>query len=441
MDHHKIQDASAAFVHGTAYPSVSARPRGSDLRLFLLSAIIIFVEVLPSLPVYLRLNSSLALGTTVAAVIAILLTLTYDVLNAKKSASGMLFAAQANDILFVFAIIGLVVAHGFIASRIIPIEFRRFGLSLIPLALLLAGSLAVSYSIRRAAPAQLHTASWVCFWLFIGVIVLRLAKLEPMTSVFDKATFPFTETSHFALAFGPIYLYRCVTAPKHHQVGWIILGFCLTILLKSATFGVFAFGAALLCRKLAITTFAALLGLLAGAATHLSYFTSRADISSHSSNVSALVYAQGWEFIGRSIEITHGWGLGFQQLGVHPLGLAISRLIRSANKGMSLNIKDGGFLLSKLVSEFGVFGIALTVAYGVLCVRCIHKIRSPGPLDHDTFARCVVVAFGVDMFIRGMGYFYGSPLLFLGSVFSISPAYAMLRRGISKRDSNILVLR
>jgi hypothetical protein len=173
----------------------------------------------------------------------------------------------------------------------------------------------------------------------------------------------------------------------------------------------------------------------------LSYFTSRADISTHSSNVSALVYVQGWAFIVHSLFITRGWGLGFQQLGVHPFGLAISKLIRAANSGVWLNSDDGGFLLSKLGSEFGVFGIAACIAYGILCLKSIAKVRRSRVIGHDTFARCVVIAFSVDLFIRGMGYFYGSPLLFLGCMLSILPPYKVLRHGSTSSHDSLIVLR
>jgi len=221
----------------------------------------------------------------------------------------------------------------------------------------------------------------------------------------------------------------------------VLFGFGLALLLKSATMIAFAFAAALLCRRLTIILAAMGVALVAGVATHLHYFTSRADISSHSSNVSALVYLQGWEFVWRALTISHGWGLGFQQLGVHPMHLAVSRLIRAANQGKGLNTKGGSFVFSKLSSEFGMFGIALAIAYVYFCLKCIANLRTTKTFQHDTFSHCVIVAFSVDLFIRGIGYFYGPAMLFLAAAYSLAPRYDLLRHGISSREREILVVR
>jgi hypothetical protein len=153
------------------------------------------------------------------------------------------------------------------------------------------------------------------------------------------------------------------------------------------------------------------------------------------------VYLQGWEFVWRALTISHGWGLGFQQLGIHPMHLAISRLIRAANHGKGLNMKGGSFVFSKLSSEFGMFGIALAIAYLYFCMKSMVTLRTTKTFQHDTFPRCVIVSFGVDLFVRGIGYFYGPAMLFLAAVYSLSPRYDLLRRALSARARDILVLR
>ena len=412
-----------------------------SLALFACTVILLSVEFLPPLPVYLQLNSSLAVGTISASCIAIILAIVSKSLTGEFPSTRSVLDFDASQIVFATALLLCIVVHGIVASILFPVDFRRFSLSLIPVVLLLGGSFGISRILRRATTFEIHTATWICFWIFIAIILLRLLRAEPSASIFRKAMFPFTETSHFALAFGAVYLYRCTSAPRRNQLMWILFGFLLTIVLKSATFAVFAFCAAILCRRLLITTLSGFFALSAGAATHLSYFTSRADISSHSSNVSALVYAQGWAFLVHSLAISRGWGIGFQQLGTQRYGLAVSNVIRAANDGVWLNTKDGGFLLSKLGSEFGIFGIVIAVAYIVVCLNSILRIRRSKRINHETFARCVIIAFGVDLFIRGMGYFYGSTLLFLGCLFSVFPVYKILRHGSNSRSGGGVVLR
>jgi hypothetical protein len=410
------------------------------LPLLFLALAILCTEFMPPLPVYLQVTNTLAFGTIAAGALVILLVAANTTILAAKRHHFTLADASVNSLLFVGLLIVLVCVHEVVAARLVPMDSQRFVLSLIPLFFLLAGGLALGSALRSATPNELHTVSWICFWIFVGIVVQRMLGLEPLAADFHKPTFPFTETSHFALAFGPIYLYRSVTAPRQHKLMWIAFGLALAVLLKSATLVAFAFGAALLCRRLLLLMLAVSLVFVGGATAHLSYFTSRADISSHSKNISALVYLQGWEFIWRSLILTHGWGLGFQQLGIHPFNLAVTRIIRGMNNGKALNTMGGSFTFSKLASEFGVFGIALAIAYLYFCFQSIRILRATASFRSDTFARCIIVAFGVDMFIRGIGYFYGDALLFWGAVFSLAPSYAFLRHGVSRSGRELLVV-
>lgn len=423
---------------GDSHPSQLAI--AGRLPLFSLCVIFLLTCTLPPLLVYLHVSSTLAAGLTVAAALAILLVLVNFAVISAHSGNRPLLQARGNSVVLLGVLLALTVIHGVIASQFVPINVHRFALSLIPLTFLISGAIALSYALKTATPRQIDTMARVCFWAFMGIILLRLAHLEPATAAYHKPVFPFSEPSHFALAFGPFYLYRSVTARRKHQLAWLAFGVAVAVTLRSETFLAFTFGAAILCRRLLLLTSVAALAILTTAATHLSYFTSRTDITAHSRNLSVLVYIQGWEFLWRSLVLSRGWGLGFQQLGTFPLHLAITRLIRRYANGTALNTMGGSFVLSKLGSEFGIFGLLLTVAFSALCLTSIAKLRRLAHMQHDTFARCVIVAFGVDMFIRGTGYFYGAALLFLGALLSLSPGYGLLRRHVSKRHGEALIL-
>ena len=106
-----------------------------------------------------------------------------------------------------------------------------------------------------------------------------------------------------------------------------------------------------------------------------------------------------------------GWGVGFEQLGVQGTNVSAADAILMLSSIESLNVLDGGFVLAKLGAEFGVFGILLCVGFTVASVRSLLALRRGGERAAIVFARCVVVCFIVDMFVRGTGYFAGSTLL------------------------------
>lgn len=390
-----------------------------QLPLASICAIFLAADTVPPLLFYLHIGSSLTPGFMIAAAIAIVLvSINFGIVSARSGGPSLL-DMRANSVVFIGVTLALICIHGMIASQLVPIDFHRFALSLIPLVFLLASAASIAYVLRSATPGQIDAMAWVCFWAFIGFLLLRVLHLEPNASAYHKPLFPFSEPSHFALAFGPIFLYRSITAPKRWQLAWIAFCVITAVIVRNATLIAFAFGAAMLCRRLLLVTSVATIAILSTAATHLSYFTSRADISSHSRNLSVLVYVQGWGFLWHSLVLTHGWGLGFQQLGISPLHLAVTQLIQRYTNGTALNTKGGGFLFSKLGSEFGIFGVIIAITFIILCIGSIRRLRTTSSPQQDTLARCLIVAFGIDMFVRGSGYFYGQSILFVGAILSV----------------------
>lgn len=432
--------AASTLINASWSAPCSGSGVGNHIATALLATVILSTEFFASIPTYSGIASSRAAGMIAVASIAILVIGTLHAQTAKLHKFTILDRG-ANQVIFALLLITLVILHGIIAAFLNPIDFGRFSASLFPLIFLIAGAMALSSILRVATASQINTVLWITFYIFVGVMALRALGIQPRASAYSHSTFPFSETSHFALAFGPIYLYRCARSSVRSQYLWIIFGLACAVLLRSATLMAFVGGAALLCRKVLVTASIIMIPLLAGAAAHLTYFTSRANISSHSSSISALVYLQGWEFVVHSLRISHGWGLGFQQLGIHPESVPASRLIRAMNDGKNLNTKDGSFLFSKLVSEAGIFGIVISSAYLVLCWSLIRRIRSRSVALHDMFAYCLIIGFGVDIFIRGIGYFYGQPLLFLGALFSLHPPKGIFRMAASPDSDPRFVFR
>ena len=89
------------------------------------------------------------------------------------------------------------------------------------------------------------------------------------------------------------------------------------------------------------------------------------------SNISSLVYVQGWNDAWINFVRTNGVGLGFNMMGCTPLPENFAREIIENAAGGGLNDTDGSFLFAKVISEFGLFGLI----FYVLIIRLIHKSK------------------------------------------------------------------
>jgi hypothetical protein len=137
-----------------------------------------------------------------------------------------------------------------------------------------------------------------------------------------------------------------------------------------------------------------------------------------------LVYRQGWELLHQGIVFSRGWGIGFQQLGFAPLNVPTSDWIYRI-LGDDANLRDGSFLVAKLVSELGFIGIGIAIWFTVEAVRAGWRLRSivlgsAGEYSASVkFCLSMICAFSVEMFVRGIGYFSGTVVLFIASVLAL----------------------
>jgi hypothetical protein len=141
---------------------------------------------------------------------------------------------------------------------------------------------------------------------------------------------------------------------------------------------------------------------------------------SDSLNLSALVYMYGLELLFYNSFISSGFGLGINMMGCDILGNSLSYygnqlfiLDRVIDSGKLVNYNDGSFLFSKIISEFGFFGlliIFLIYIYPIYklfkLIKCEHK---PNYIYKFLFI-FLSVSFSA-IFVRGYGYFNSSFLL------------------------------
>jgi hypothetical protein len=164
---------------------------------------------------------------------------------------------------------------------------------------------------------------------------------------------------------------------------------------------------------------AIVLGIFLFPMIDFSYYQARLPVSDeHTSNLSWLVFQQGWELIHESIKSSIGFGIGFQQLGVNTgyEKIELSNLINQLAGGY-MNIFDGGFNLVKIVSEFGVFGTLLIFFYIWILFRAVLRLTKKDNTTAQVFSYSILVAYTVELFLRGVGYFSS------GSIFLVAAFY------------------
>ncbi|MCX2865135.1 hypothetical protein OOZ63_25225 [Paucibacter sp. PLA-PC-4] len=376
-----------------------------------LTPLLICIGALPSLLMYFGITTSLSIGTLLAGAIALAMLPNHRLgrFPERSFASYLLILCAALS------------AHLLIASALGPVDFvRAFG-SMAMLAVGLAGAVSVAMLLAGTQDEQIRTGARKCL-LALGIVAaLGILKwFQPDTVTWGKSVFPFTEPSHLALFAAPILIFTCVISKPSTRIGYLAATLLITALLQNITLVAICVVTAVLCLRVRHLVLMSAIVVPAVLGTDLTYYLDRLDFSGDSQNLSNLVFFQGWQLLIESMEATQGFGRGFQQLGVFGTDASAAELIYVLMQDY-LNLLDGGFTLSKLVSEFGVFGIALLGIYAkyawqaaVLLRRvAFGRARPPAVL---ALAASSIVAFAFELLLRGSGYFTPTTLLLAASL-------------------------
>ena len=296
--------------------------------------------------------------------------------------------------------------------------------SLLPLALIILGGGAAAALMSSADPVRFDRTLHVILVMLLVAWLLGRVRLQPLYALyaFHKPMFPYTEPSHLALTICPFALYACVQARGLRQLGWLAVLTAIALATQNVTFAV---SSALVLAIAAPLRFFIPIAISAGVVLSqidLSYFIERINVAT-TLNTSTLVFFQGWELMAFEWRLSQGWGIGFQQLGLHG-HLTPASLSMIAVEGAPRNTLDGGFVLAKLVSEFGFVGSLVALLYAALTTRFAWQLRNHNPQNASRpvaaiFARCVFVAFSIEFFVRGMGYFSAGTLLLAMACWSV----------------------
>jgi hypothetical protein len=321
------------------------------------------------------------------------------------------------------ALVAFIFVHGIFAGFLNQIDYLRFLGSVFGLVVLLRAAVIVG---PYLFVPNLMSGAKVVFFTFLGLIVLSIVGVSiPGVNATAKAIFPFAEPSFFGLAFIPFLLYMVVISEKRTQYFYMFVGLVTALVLENLT---------LLCGVILIVLIAfsfsriivvsiAVLGFVNITGLDLLYYSSRLDFSDGNMNLSSLVYLQGWQMMAESLNASWGFGLGLQQLGLKGSNVDAAQLLYSIT-GDYLNLTDGSFVLSRLISDFGIFGIFGVLCYLKLVAQSFWMIRhfsfNKSGLHHgQVFAHSIVVISIIEVFVRGIGYLTGSVALFTSAVMFI----------------------
>ncbi|SUI48671.1 Lipid A core - O-antigen ligase and related enzymes [Shewanella baltica] len=266
------------------------------------------------------------------------------------------------------------------------------------------------------------------FIIFLGILsfLFRLNSLG--YSIYSKSIFPYSEPSHYVTTLGFLFVF-CFLIAKKSLLPIVILIYLLVFsLFKPSSLGLIYLSFILFFLTVRLRFwyslvvilifFVMILFIFSIESTNLNYFISRMTFSSDSTNSTALVFLQGWEDSWNTI-INHPFGLGLQNAKLVESGDIGLRIYEITGRFVN---KDGAFLASKLIVEFGLLGLSLVIIYIFFFFRSLltlikySKHKTYFDLNFDScikvvFSNSIIVTFFVEMFVRGYGYF--SPNVFL----------------------------
>lgn len=158
--------------------------------------------------------------------------------------------------------------------------------------------------------------------------------------------------------------------------------------------------------------------------------------SSSNENLSSMIYYKGWQDAIANFTRTNGLGLGFNMMGCRPLPDTSVRRLLTLPGRLDLNNEDGSFLLSKMLSEFGIIGLAFflwVIWRWLLYERITKKYTDFKNIEVASVQKILMFSFILTSLVRSSGYFQGSALLWVTAI--IASAVLLKKTGVGKNRS------
>jgi hypothetical protein len=235
------------------------------------------------------------------------------------------------------------------------------------------------------------------------------------------------EPSHYAILITPLLIF--VIKNSKFKFLYLLPLIILTLLIQNATLLVGIIFAIFVTYRIttrmlfsAILVFILIYGIYSFSPFEysFSYFIDRFTLNykSNIANISVLVYLSGLERSYLSLLDSAFIGLGFNRLGfVGPKGVYQDIL---SNMGLDdLNLYDGGANSFKLISELGIVGIFILLIYLYYFLKSINIIKKTSLRPYQILLYSYFLAYFIELFVRGVGYFSFNLPFFLSSIYMI----------------------
>jgi hypothetical protein len=302
------------------------------------------------------------------------------------------------------------------------VDFGRFGSSCAFLLLMLVGAHFAANLLLQVPAARLVKTADLGLAILILLAVASVAGVPPIgPQASAKAVVIFSEPSLFAASYLPLLMFRTAISARGRQLLLIGISLLLAMVMQNLIMiaGVLIVSALMLRRTALVLMLIAVAGGLL--TLDLTYYAARLNLSSETDNISTLVLLQGWQNALLNLQETHGLGVGFQQFGVSGSIGSIAEKI-STILGSYINLLDGGSTSTKLIGEFGIFGILAILLFLRIAIRCglyIRGAQQMRPRSRDVrtiFFYAMIVSYCFELALRGSGYFTPGGLLMLSAL-------------------------
>lgn len=381
--------------------------------------------ITPALLFYIGVASSFAVGVVVVS----LCILAIRIRSPVPTEIAMPIISSVRRRRATVTIFAVVAAHLLMSIGLHKVDIARAVTSLIILFIFISASFKLANALICSASETLDHGLSKLFLLFClsalgGILIATFDFPGPPTLASDpwrRPVFPFSEPATFALALLPVLMYVCSSNSGGFRLFAVLVGSGFSVLLQSLTLACGVFIIALVTLRFKALFVLCVLLMFIIPQLDLTYFYERIDISDENRNLSSLVYLQGWQMIGEAMQRTNYLGLGFQQLGVHGTEVVAAQSIRELKYGEDMNLLDGGFVFAKFGADFGIFAIPVVIFYCIIFVQSLLTLRLVA-FRHVQLHSAVILAhasvltFSIELFVRGAGYFSGTALLFISSL-------------------------
>ena len=344
-------------------------------------------------------------------------------------------------IVFFYILIRALVAHFF--------NFESKPIKAIPLLLTFLLSFIIYNYINKNTFSKLSRIFFIIFIILSFFAWLDYFYHVPLFNFinYPLSIFPFVEPSHFALVYGMIGIPLIIDRSVKVNI-FVIANFSFfSMNFPSITLTLFTLLTLVLFimkdgnkfkKVLYISIFLLITLFFYQSNLDISYFESRLGTGSFKSedvfNWTQMVYFQGWELMKVNLISTNFFGLGYQMLGsAQTVTGDITAIIYGLKGEFGKNITDGSFIMSKLVSEFGIIGIFITLIYikfifnfflnlNKKCLEIIieNDLIKKELIKKDIFCSIIILSYLINFIFRGINYFTPQAILLVAAIIFVT---------------------